>query len=174
MNKKSVQDRPTVTPEGAPLATLIDGVRIRYAVTHADERGTLCEILSQAWGLHEAPISYVYQVTIRPHKIKGWVRHRLQADRSFVSQGTIKFVLYDDREGSPTRGMLNELHLSEHNRGIVVIPPGVWHALQNVGDSDALFVNLPTVPYNHADPDKYRLPLENELIPYRFKEGLGW
>ena len=30
-----------------------------------------------------------------------------------------------------------------------------------------MFVNLPSQPYRHDDPDKYRLPLENDVIPYR-------
>jgi dTDP-4-dehydrorhamnose 3,5-epimerase len=57
---------------------------------------------------------------------------------------------------------------------LVIIPHGVFHAVQNVGNSDALFFNLPTRPYNHAAPDKYRLPLDPDQIPYRFDSSLGW
>jgi dTDP-4-dehydrorhamnose 3,5-epimerase len=35
-------------------------------------------------------------------------------------------------------------------------------------------INLPTCPYDHADPDKYRLPIKNELIPFDFDDGPGW
>ena len=34
-----------------------------------------------------------------------------------------------------------------------------------VGDVDAYFVNVPTRPYDHARPDKRRLPLDTPLIP---------
>ena len=34
-------------------------------------------------------------------------------------------------------------------------------------------VNLPTRAYDHAHPDKYRLPLDTDLIPFRFDEKLG-
>jgi dTDP-4-dehydrorhamnose 3,5-epimerase len=34
--------------------------------------------------------------------------------------------------------------------------------------------NLPTWPYDHADPDKYRLPIKNDLIPFDFDDGPGW
>jgi dTDP-4-dehydrorhamnose 3,5-epimerase len=37
-----------------------------------------------------------------------------------------------------------------------------------------MFINLPTAPYKHADPDKYRLPLDTDEIPYQFEKGLGW
>ena len=86
-----------------------------------------------------------------------------------MSQGTIQVVLYDAREDSPTHGLVNDLCFSEHNRALFTIPAGVWHALKNVGDKDALFVNMPTRAYDHADPDKFRLPLDNDVIPYRLR-----
>jgi dTDP-4-dehydrorhamnose 3,5-epimerase len=39
--------------------------------------------------------------------------------------------------------------------------------VKNVGHGEAVFVNLPSKPYNHVDPDKYRLPIDAEEIPYR-------
>ncbi len=163
------KDQQTVTPDGKSIKPLIDGVRLRPATTLPDERGTLCEILSSEWRFDEFPLVHVYQVTIRPQHVRGWVIHRLQDDRIFVSEGTVKVVLYDDRPESPTYQMLNEFFIGEHNRALFRIPRGVYHALQNVGNTDALFINLPTQAYNHADPDKYRLPLNNDLIPYRFE-----
>ena len=166
-------DMQTVTSEGQSVKPLIEGVRIRSATTLPDERGTVCEMFSCAWDFDDAPLVYVYQITIRPQKIKGWVVHREQVDRLFVSQGTLKIVLYDDRADSPTYRMLNEIYLSEHNRGLIRIPQGVYHAVQNVELTDALFVNFPTRPYQHANPDKYRLPLNNSLIPYNFPTAQG-
>jgi dTDP-4-dehydrorhamnose 3,5-epimerase len=168
-----VQDRQTVTPEGARTAPRIAGVVVRPAVTHLDERGELCEIYNPAWGVHSEPLVDVYQTMVRPHKVKGWVLHYLQDDRIFVSLGTLRWVLYDARDGSPTRGTIEEIFLSERSRALLVIPRGVYHAVQNVGDHDAYFVNLPTRPYDHASPDKYRLPLDTDLIPFRFEERLG-
>lgn len=156
----------SVAPDGRPVTSLIDGVRIRPAVTHPDERGTVTEIFDIRWEFDDAPLVFVYQVTIRPGQHKGWVMHKRHADRSFFSLGAIKIVLYDDREGSPTRGMLNELVLGEEKRGLLYIPSGVWHALKNIGHTDALFVNCPTEAYRHDDPDKWLLPPVNDVIPY--------
>lgn len=167
------QDKQTVTPQGQSLQELITGVRVRYAVTHPDDRGTLTEVYNSAWDFSDAPLVYVYQATIRPGKVKGWVKHLLQDDRVFTSRGTIKWALYDDRADSPTYKALNVIYMSEHNRGLVLIPRGVYHAAQNVGHTDALFMNMPTRAYNHADPDKYRLPPNNDLIPYRFDNPVG-
>ena len=168
MIRPEIKDKQTVTAEGKSITPSIDGVIIRPAMTIPDERGTVCEIYREGWAVSSMPLVYVYQVTIRPGKIKGWVVHRKQDDRVFVSQGAVKWVLYDNRDDSLTRGRLNEIFLSEQNRALLIIPQGVFHAVQNIGTTDALFFNLPTRPYDHADPDKYRLPLENDVIPYRF------
>jgi dTDP-4-dehydrorhamnose 3,5-epimerase len=90
----------------------------------------------------------------------------------FVLSGFLKVVLYDSRDGSSTRDLINEIHLTERNRGLLVIPPLVVHAVQNVGVGEATFVNMPSKPYNHADPDKYRV--DKADIPYSFDKGLGW
>jgi dTDP-4-dehydrorhamnose 3,5-epimerase len=167
------KDSQTVTPEGKLTKALIDGVRIRPATTHPDDRGSVCEVFNPMWAFHESPVVYVYTATIRPNKIKGWVVHREQDDRIFLSQGTLRFVLYDDRADSPTYKLVNEIFIGEQNRALIIIPRGVYHALQNVGLTDVVFINLPTKAYNHANPDKFRLPINNDLIPYRFTSGSG-
>jgi dTDP-4-dehydrorhamnose 3,5-epimerase len=169
-----IQDRQTVTPEGKRIEPRIAGVVVRPAVTHLDDRGELCEIYNPAWGIHAEPMVYAYQSMVRPHKVKGWIVHHLQDDRLFVSLGTLRIVLYDARDDSSTYGTINEIFLGERNRAMIIIPRGVYHAVHNVGDTDAWFVNLPTRPYDHANPDKYRLPLDTDLIPFRFDEKLGY
>ena len=168
----ATQDRQTVTRESEKIQTLIKDVVVRRSVTHVDERGELSEMLSAAWGVHPAPVEHVYMVLVRPGRVKGWVYHEVQADRIFGVVGAIKYVLWDTRPDSPTHGMINEIFLSERNRGLLVIPPLVVHAVQNVGDVDAYFVNMPTVPYLHDRPDKYRVPPDQ--VPYSFDKGIGW
>jgi dTDP-4-dehydrorhamnose 3,5-epimerase len=163
-----VKDPQTVTAEGAPVAALIDGVRVRPARTIPDERGALCEIYNPAWGFTEEPLVYVYQSSIRPGRTKGWVVHYEQDDRLFFSGGMAKVVLYDARTESPTHEMVNEFCFGAEYRALLRIPRGVFHAIKNVGQTDCLFVNMPTRPYRHENPDKYRLPLDTDAIPYRF------
>ena len=169
--KKDVQ---TVTPEGERIANRIDGVEVRLAITHVDERGELCEIYNPVWDFAKGPFPYVYMTTLRPHKIRGWVVHREQQDRLFVALGALKIVLYDARPESPTFKVINEFYLGERNRGSVSIPQNVFHAVQNVGDVEGVFINCPTKPYNHANPDKLRLPLDTDEIPYKFGDNRGW
>jgi dTDP-4-dehydrorhamnose 3,5-epimerase len=169
MLENSRRDPQTVTPDGTRVATLIEGVKVRYAVTHVDERGTLTEVYNPAWGFHDDPMVYLYQFTIRPGQVKGWIVHEEQDDRLFLSFGAVKIVLYDSRPESSTYRLINEIFLSDHNRGLVLFPHGVYHAVQNIGHTDLLMMNSPTRPYNHENPDKYRLPLVNDVIPYSFK-----
>lgn len=171
---KARKDSQSVTIEGKPTQRMIEGVIVRNAVTHEDERGEICEIFNPAWGVTHDPLVYVYQAMIRPGKIKGWIYHESQDDRIVVSCGFLKWVLYDQREGSSTYKMINEIIMSERNRKLLVIPRLVVHAAQNIGTCDAMFVNLPTRPYNHADPDKFRIALESSEIPYSFEPRLGW
>jgi len=165
------KDKQTVSPEGKPVSKRIHGVLIDQHPIHEDERGSLQEIYNPAWGLHPDPLVYAYCVTIRPKQVKGWVVHRLQDDRLFVVHGVFRVALFDDRPESPTSGMLNVFVMSDHRRGLLVIPMGVFHALQNIGSEDACFINLPTRPYSHENPDKYRLPLKNDHIPFAFDDS---
>ena len=91
-----------------------------------------------------------------------------------ISQGQVRVVLYDTRKDSPTYGMVNEIYRSDLDRNVMVIPAFVFHAHQNVGSTDALFIGMPTRPYQHADPDVYRLPIDTDEIPYKFDTRMGW
>jgi dTDP-4-dehydrorhamnose 3,5-epimerase len=163
----------TVTPSGRRIEPRIQGVQIHEQVTQQDERGTLTEIYSPFWHFDDIPLVFLYTVTVRPGQVKGWAVHHEQADRYFFYQGTLKLVLYDDRPQSPTHGMVNELFFSETNRSLVLVPTHVYHAVHNVGTTDGLMINFPSHPYRHEDPDKYTLPLRNDLIPYTFGRELG-
>ena len=163
----AVPEEQTVTPDGERLDRFIDGVQVRPAVTHSDERGTLTEVYDPAWGFSEEPLVYVYQATVHPGQKKGWVVHRDQDDRLFFSVGAAKIVLYDARPSSPTHGLVQEVFLGDVNRGLLRIPAGVVHAVVNVGPTELRYLNMPTVPYRHERPDKRRLPLDTDAVPYR-------
>ncbi len=162
------KDAPSVESDGTAIRELIEGAAIRRAPTHADERGTLTEIFDPRWGFTDDPVVYAYHVTLRPGQIRGWALHLEQYDRLFIYAGVLRVVLYDARTDSGSHGRVNVFHLGAHDRALLRIPTGVYHAVQNVGDVEGAFVNLPSQPYRHDDPDKYRLPLDNDVIPYRF------
>jgi dTDP-4-dehydrorhamnose 3,5-epimerase len=161
-----VPDRQTVTPQGERLSKSIDGVLVRPAVTQSDERGSVTEAYNPDWGFTDEPLVYVYETTIHPGQKKGWIVHFEQDDRLFFSNGAAKVVLYDARPTSPTHGLVQELFFGEVGRGLLRIPAGVFHAVVNVGGAELRFVNMPTRPYRHERPDKYRLSTDTAAIPY--------
>ena len=169
-----VQDRQTVTADGSSVQRLPHGLTFRDAITHSDARGSVCELFDPRWGWHESSLVFAYTFTIRPGRIKGWGMHKLHEDRYFVLFGEMEVVFYDERPDSPTFGLVSKVVLAEHRRRLMNIPAGVWHANQNIGTKDVVVVNFPTIPYDHENPDKYRLPLDTDQIPYRFEDTRGW
>ena len=99
-----------------------------------------------------------------------WPLERALVSDAFVHDGTIRLVLYDDREASPTRKRLAVLHLSRLRPTLVTVPPGVWHGLENleVAQSSS-FVNFQDRNYRYESPDEWRLPWDSDEIPYRFR-----
>lgn len=170
----AIQDPSTVTPGGESKLKLPHGVTIRDAVTHVDGRGSVCEIFDARWGWSDEPVPFIYTYSLRPGMIKGWGMHKLHEDRYFILLGDMEIVMYDDRPESPTHGLVASVILSEQQRRLVNIPVGIWHANHNIGAKDVFVVNMPTQPYDHANPDKYRLPLDTDLIPYKFEGLKGW
>jgi dTDP-4-dehydrorhamnose 3,5-epimerase len=164
---RPARDEQLVTREGEQVGTSIDGVRVRPAVTHSDERGSLTEVYNPAWGFTDEPLVYLYHATIHPGQKKGWVVHLEQDDRLYFTSGVAKVALYDARPSSPTHRTVQELFFDDAGRGLLRIPAGVFHLVVNVGATDIVaFINMPTRAYRHENPDKYRLPADGSAIPY--------
>jgi dTDP-4-dehydrorhamnose 3,5-epimerase len=168
-----VPDRPVQTPDGQPVAAGIDEVRLVRLSVHADDRGTLIPAMDVRHPFWVEPVVYAYAITVAPGRIKGWGMHRLQTDRYFVASGSLRVVLFDGREGSPSCGRFAQFFFTDATPGLLRIPPGVWHADQNWGTSDTLIVNYPTRPYDPVAPDKYRVDPHSGIIPFdwRLRDG---
>ena len=168
------RDPAYVTAAGEPLERLPHGVSCHRVPTQVVARGSVCEMFDPRWGWNADPLVFCYMCTIRPGVVKGWGLHKEHADRYFIQFGELEVVLYDVRPDSPTNGLLSRVVLSQFDRRLINIPAGIWHADHNIGTTDAVFVNFPTQPYDHANPDKYRLPINTDEIPHRFENASGW
>lgn len=167
----AIRDAATVSTEGVPLQRLTHGVKKRRLVTHTDSRGTVTELFDPRWADQQEPLVFSYTFTIRPGVVKGWNLHRQHQDRYALLQGELELILFDPRPASPTFGEVCRIVLSEHDRCLVNVPIDVWHADHNIGTRDVVIVNFPTIQYDHAAPDKWRLPIDTPLIPHRFPAG---
>ena len=144
---------------------MIEGVKIKQLQRHADERGCLTEILRRDDEIF-AEFGQIYATVNYPQVVRAWHYHRKQDDFFAVVKGMVKAVLYDAREGSPTKGEVNEFFLGEQNMILLRIPVGVYHGYKTIGDEAAILLNLPTRTYDPADPDEYRLPWDSPEVPY--------
>ena len=170
---EAVRDGHTSGPGSAAMETVPDGVRFKRMNTLVDDRGIALRDLRRALGLAAGSARIRVLLHDPPGRVKGWGLHR--GTRIATSSCTARWrSLYDDREDSPTRGLLSQIVLTEHNRRLMNIPIGVWHADRNVGENELLLVNFPTRAYDHENPDKYRLPIDTELIPHSFGDARGW
>ncbi len=144
---------------------MIDGVKVKNLRVIPDERGRLMEILRSDEELFDK-FGQVYMTTTYPGIIKAWHLHKLQTDNIAVLKGMLKLALYDDREGSPTRGEANEFFIGEHNPVLVQVPKDVYHGWKCVSETEAIVINIPTHVYNYKEPDEHRLPYNTDKIPY--------
>ncbi len=148
-----------------PLSTPIDGVIIQSLRVVPDERGRVMEIMRRDDPFFTG-FGQVYLSTVYPGVVKAWHYHRIQDDRFTCVRGMVKAVLYDDREGSPTRGALNVIYVGEYNPALIVIPAGVYHGWKCVSEYEAYVINVPSEPYNRSDPDEFRVDPHEGAIPY--------
>jgi dTDP-4-dehydrorhamnose 3,5-epimerase len=168
MSDGAHKDVPSVTASGELLRTLLAGVRVREVRNVVTRNGLTTEVYRNDWDDGQPAIAQAIFVTLRAGAVSAWHRHERQLDRIFVVAGSVKLVLFDDRPDSATRGGVNEFFLDRARPTLVTVPPGLWHGLQSLGVSDSAFLNFFDRLYDHADPDEWRLPVENTVIPYRF------
>lgn len=143
----------------------IDGVRTKPLRVVPDERGRLMEILRNDDDLF-VKFGQAYMTTVYPGVVKAWHYHKKQHDSFAVVRGMIKLALYDSREGSPTKGQVQEFFLGDHNPLLVQIPPMVYHGFKGISVEEAIIINLPTETYNRQEPDEFRLDAHTDQIPY--------
>ncbi len=153
--------------------SLIDGVALKEVANVMSGYGVLTEIYRSDWGLDAMPVTQVFQSSLNPGGISGWHAHGETTDRLFVSTGTMRIVLYDSRRSSPTYKGVNEFRLGVQRPALVVIPPGVWHAVENTCATPSLLLNAVDVAYRYESPDHFRLPIDTPHIPYRFQNRPG-
>ena len=144
---------------------MIDGVKVKTLKVISDERGRVMEILRADDEIFRK-FGQVYMTTAYPGVVKGWHHHLVQTDYFTCIAGMMKLVLYDRRDGSPTKGEINEFFIGVHNPLLLVVPPGVLHGFKCIGQDEAVVINCPDQTYHREAPDEYRVDAHSKDIPY--------
>jgi len=148
----------------------IAGVRLIPLKVLPDDRGWLFEIL-RADQPHFQKFGQVYLSACYPGVIKAWHAHRTQTDHQCVVDGRALIGLFDDREGSPTRGRTMAVDARGETPMLVQVPPGVWHGVMAIGERRCLLINIPTEVYDPKSPDELRREPDDPAIPFNWSVG---
>lgn len=143
---------------------LLYGVRVRPLLRIEDHRGSLLRMLRVDDPGFER-FGEIYFSGIREGAVKAWRRHSRITSNLAVPVGTVRVVLHDDRNESPTRNQTMVIEIGETNYLLVTIPPGIWTGWQCLG-RDALVANCSTEP--HHDDEVERADSDSTQIPYQW------
>ena len=144
----------------------IDGVLVTGLRQVVDERGAVLHHMRS-----DAPefttFGECYFSEMIPGAVKAWKRHSEQTQHLAVPIGRVRFVIYDDRELSPTNGSLEVVELGRpdhYNR--LRIPKDLWYGFTCLSDKPALIANCTDQPH---DPTDTELRAEHDpRIPYHW------
>lgn len=98
-----------------------------------------------------------YFSIVSPNAIKGWKRHREMVLNLIVPIGSIRFVIYDDREKSETFECYQEIVLSRKNYCRLTVPPMLWVAFQGLEDGENILLNFANLSHDQNEVDKKNL-----------------
>lgn len=144
---------------------MIDGVMLTPLRQIFDERGKVMHMLRE-----DSPVfsrfGEIYFSCTHPGVVKAWHLHKKMTLNYAVIYGEIKFVLFDDRANSPTRGKVQEFFISPENYMLVTVPPMIWNGFKGVGKQTAIVANCATLP--HTPEELERRSPSDPYIPYNW------
>ncbi|MFN8419334.1 MAG: dTDP-4-dehydrorhamnose 3,5-epimerase family protein [Anaerolineae bacterium] len=134
----------------------IHDVVVKKLTTHSDDRGYFREILRDDDNIlrkfGQTAVTRTY-----PGVIKAFHWHSDQDDIWYVADGMARVVLYDRRPESPTYKVTQVIYAGEDNPVSILIPTGLAHGYQVLGNKPVLLFYHVTKSYNSADPDEMRI-----------------
>lgn len=138
---------------------MIDGVIITPLKRIPHPKGDIFHALkvseSSFFGIGE-----IYFSSILKNERKGWKKHSKMILNLVVPVGGIRFVIFDDRLESVSRGEFFELTLSKDNYCRLTVPSGVWFAFEGQGFELNLLLNIASIEH---DPDEAQNMELNEM-----------
>jgi len=143
----------------------IHDVIVKKLMTHPDDRGHFREILRdddnmlRRFGQTSITKSY-------PGVIKAFHWHEDQDDVWYVASGMARIVLYDRRPRSQSLGLTQVIFAGDDNPVSVLIPTGLAHGYQVLGNEPVLLFYHVTKSYNPAAPDEQRIPWNDPTIAF--------
>jgi len=148
------------------IKSKIHGVKIIKKNQIIDERGKIKHML-RADDQNYSKFGEIYFSFVNPKKIKAWHYHKHMTLNYVAVHGSIKLVLFDDRNESATKGELEEIILSDKNHCLVSIPPKIWNGFCSNNSNVAILANCSDIP--HDKEEIVRIPYNDKKIPYKWE-----
>ncbi|HEV8587435.1 MAG TPA: dTDP-4-dehydrorhamnose 3,5-epimerase family protein [Pyrinomonadaceae bacterium] len=126
----------------------VKDVIVRRLQRFNDSRGWLTEFFRH----DELPAEFfpvmAYISSTKPGVARGPHEHIDQADLfCFLGPSNFKLRMWDNRPDSPTYRNVMTLVVGEDDPHAIVVPKGIVHAYQNIGDKDGIVINCPNRLY---------------------------
>jgi len=145
--------------------TKIEGVKFKKLIRHSDERGFFQEIVRD----DESVVKKFGQLSAsktNPGVIKAFHYHERQDDIWFFPYGNARVVLNDIRKDSKTRGVTEVFFMGEDSPSALLIPAGVAHGYQVLGNKPVVITYLTSESYDSKNPDEKRIEYDDPKIGF--------
>lgn len=147
--------------------SIIEGVVLTPLKQIKDERGAVFHVMKNN---SETFYSFgeAYFSKINEKIVKGWKSHKEMKQNFCVPYGKLKLVLFDNRINSTSKGVINEIILSDDKNYIrVTIPENIWYSFKCLSDDYCLLLNIANI--KHKKNESIQMNLNNNIIPYTWK-----
>ena len=129
---------------------MIAGVKITPLKIISDNRGKVMHMLRKDSTIFDK-FGEIYFSTIYYKSIKAWHLHKESTLNYVCIKGKVKLVLFDNTDGSSSKGNFQELILSPKNYFLVTIPPNIWNGFKGLDESESIIANCLTLPHNEKE-----------------------
>ncbi len=122
----------------------IEGVYITNLKTIKNAKGDIMHGLRSDENLFNG-FGEAYFTKIKYNSIKGWKLHKKMTMNLIVPLGTVRFVMYDDRISSNSKGKFFEYILSHKNYSRLTVSPNIWFAFMGLEKNYSLILNISNI-----------------------------
>ena len=114
---------------------------------------------------HYIKFGEIYFTWVKKSNFKGWKFHKEMKQNFCVPFGKLKLVLFDNRENSKTKGLINEIILDDSkNYKRVTIPKNIWYSFKCLSDPYCLLLNISNI--EHDPLESTTIEINTNKIPY--------
>jgi len=131
---------------------ILEGVTLTPLKIIQHPKGEILHALKKTepdfYGFGEAYFSIV-----NSGEIKGWKKHTNMTLNLIVPVGEIKFVLFDERPNSKSKGKFWRKLLSANDYQRLKVPPLIWMAFQGIGNDLNLLLNIANIEHDPLEAE---------------------